>query len=75
MTTMRIFIIVIFIISSSVMADSQKIYELSSEDISRLNEQRAIIEKYLTKEDLKTKYKTAAGKPAIHPRFHFTGEP
>ena len=44
------------------MAAEQKILDLSSQDHTRLKEQRAIIEKYLSKEDLETKYQTPAGK-------------
>ena len=44
------------------MAAEQKIMNLTGQDQARLNEQRAIVEKYLSKEDLETKYKTPAGK-------------
>jgi hypothetical protein len=44
------------------MAAEQKILNLTNQDNSRLNAQRAVVEKYLSKEDLETKYKTPAGK-------------
>jgi len=44
------------------MAQEQKILNLTSHDQARLKEQRAIVEKYLSKEDIETKYQTPTGK-------------
>ena len=44
------------------MAAEQKIVDINSHDHARLKEQRAVVEKYLSKEDLETKYQTPAGK-------------
>lgn len=44
------------------MADHQKIVPLTAADEQRLETQREIVAKYLSPEDLKAKYQTAAGK-------------
>ncbi|KPJ92275.1 MAG: hypothetical protein AMJ53_09715 [Gammaproteobacteria bacterium SG8_11] len=44
------------------MAAEQKLLDLTIQDHARLNEQRSIIEKYIRKDDLETKYQTPAGK-------------
>ena len=44
------------------MASEQQISNLTSRDHDRLNEQRAVITEYLSKEDLESKYQTPAGK-------------
>ena len=44
------------------MAEEQKILDLNEQDLIRLQDQRSIVEKYLSKEDLESKYQTAAGK-------------
>lgn len=52
----------IFLSTGSVIAAEQKILNLTNQDHARLKQQRAIVEKYLSKKDLETKYKTPAGK-------------
>jgi hypothetical protein len=59
---MRHLLLIITILAGNVMAAEQKIINLTNQDNARLNEQRAVVEKYLSKEDLETKYKTPAGK-------------
>lgn len=54
--------IALILLSGSVMAAEQKIMELNSQDHARLKDQRAIVETYLSKQDLETKYQTPAGK-------------
>ncbi|MEW8624627.1 MAG: hypothetical protein AB2551_02595 [Candidatus Thiodiazotropha sp.] len=44
------------------MASEQQISNLTSRDHDRLNEQRTVITKYLSKEDLESKYQTPTGK-------------
>ena len=46
----------------TVMAAEQTISNLSEADKSRLDQHRAVVEKYLSEEDRNTKYLTAAGK-------------
>lgn len=43
-------------------ASDQKVLSLSHEDLAVQAKQRAVVEKYLSKEDLRGKYRTAAGK-------------
>lgn len=59
---MRHLLITIIFLAGSVMAAEQKVLNLTSQDQERLKQQRAVVEKYLSKEDLETKYKTPAGK-------------
>lgn len=47
------------------MASEQKISNLTNQDSASLIQQRAVIEKHLSKDDLKTKYLTPAGKLGV----------
>ena len=44
------------------MAADQIIMELTNNDLAGLNKQRSVIERYVHKDDLNTKYRTPAGK-------------
>lgn len=59
---MRYLILFILVILVQAMADDQKVLELTEDDNARLSEQRSVIEKYLQKNDLESKYETAIGK-------------
>lgn len=51
-----------FLLMNSAIASGQRVLSLSLEDIAVQAKQRAVVEKYLSKEDLRGKYLTAAGK-------------
>jgi hypothetical protein len=44
------------------MADDQQLSELTSEDRDRLDQQRAVVERYLADDESRRKYETPAGK-------------
>lgn len=48
--------------TTAAMALDQKIFPLSAADLTAQAKQRAVVEKFLSKDDLRDKYPTAAGK-------------
>jgi hypothetical protein len=54
--------VILFSFTGVTMAEDQKILPLTATDEQRLEKQRQVITQYLSPEDLKTKYPTAAGK-------------
>jgi len=57
-----LFFLISILIMNSVVASDQKVLSLSPADFAVQTKQRAVVEKYLSKDDLHGKYLTAAGK-------------
>lgn len=57
-----VFSLMAILATTTAMALDQRILPLSSTDIAAQAKQRAVVERFLSKEDLRDKYPTAAGK-------------